>query len=176
MLLIDCYNLLHTAMPPALAGLDEDRLCRLLARGPARSRGRDHAVVVCDGVPKPGVPSESPVAGIELVYSGAGRTADDVIIERIDADSAPRRLVVVSTDHRIRRAARRRARAVTSDQFVGRLVELLGARGAASGPPPRGSDKPAVDRLSESDVQAWLEAFDVEAGEERSDLPWGYDE
>ncbi|NBC10130.1 MAG: hypothetical protein GVY24_00145, partial [Planctomycetes bacterium] len=81
MLIIDCYNVLHTPMPPMLAGLDEAGLCRALAR----TRWVDRTggiVVVADGKPKPlpddrsgAVLEQSPVAGVELWWSGPGRSA-----------------------------------------------------------------------------------------------------
>ncbi len=96
-LLIDCYNVLHQPMPPSLAGLDEGGLCLALAR----SRwARTPAKVICDGMVKPSMASASPVEGIDLIYSGRGKSADSLIIELIEADSAPRRLVVVSSDQR----------------------------------------------------------------------------
>ncbi|MEX0643360.1 MAG: NYN domain-containing protein, partial [Pirellulales bacterium] len=154
-LLIDGYNVLHATMPPALAGLDEAGLCRALARTPWQA---EPIVVVCDGRPGPLGVVESPVSEVELVYSGPTRTADDVIIERIDADSAPRRLIVVSTDHAIRKAARRR-RAIswTSDQFIHRLVAAMHNDFA---PPNEG--KPDIDTLPPQQVRDWLDAFGVE--------------
>ena len=146
-LLIDCYNLLHATMPADLAGLDENRLCRLLA-GSHWAQGR--IVVVCDGQPKPHAP-HSPVPEVELRYSGPGQEADDVLIALIHADSAPRKMTVVSSDHAIQRAARRRkARALSSDQFVHRLGRLT--------QPPRRRDplKPDPGRLSEEEVDRWL--------------------
>jgi len=111
-LLVDCYNVLHVTMPPPLAGLDEGGLCRAIVAAGLHRDGT--AVVVADGRPKPLGETASPVAGVELIYAGAERTADDVIIERIGADSAPRRLTVVTNDREIVRAA--------SDMGVGVLT------------------------------------------------------
>lgn len=149
-LIIDAYNVLHETMPPALAGLDEARLCVALDRSAFRA---ESPVVVCDGRPKPLGVTESPVHSVELVYSGPNRTADDVIIAMIDAHSAPRRLTVVSSDREIRKAARRR-RAVswTSDEFLTKLVEAMGAK-----PPTPG--KPRPDDMTPEQVDAWLRQF-----------------
>jgi predicted RNA-binding protein with PIN domain len=131
-LLIDGYNLLHTTMPSHLAGLDEAGLCGLLAR----SRWRGGAVVVCDGMPKPGLAAVSPVASVELVYSGVGRSADEHIIALIEAHSAPRRLAVVSNDREIQKAARRRrCRVLTCERMIGELAILAAASGSR---PPEG--------------------------------------
>lgn len=149
-LVIDGYNLLHAPMPPSLAGLEEDRLCRLLARGPWRGR----VVVVCDGQPKPFAPA-SPVPEVELLYSG-GRSADEVIEELIARDTAPRRLTVVSTDRQVQKAAkRRRCAAMTSEQFVTILTRL-----AATATPAR-PDRPVIDKLPRDEVQRWLDEFGI---------------
>lgn len=158
-LFIDCYNLLHTAMPQNLAGLEENRLCVLLA-GSGFARGR--IVVVCDGQPKPHA-TASPVAEVELIYSGPGRTADDVIIELINADTTPRRVIVVSNDREIQKAARRRrARVMTNEQFIGTLARIAAAPG--NRPTTRGGD-PTPGPLSDHEVDAWMKMFGVEADE-----------
>lgn len=151
MLLIDAYNVLHTTMPPALAGLDTAGLCRALARTPWRGRP---IKVVCDGQPGPLGLTDSPADAVELVYAGVHRTADAVIIEHIEADTAPRRLIVVSTDHEIRKAARRRrATTWTSEQFLHEFVEAL-----RQGPGEIGPEKPPGE-LDDQQVRTWLATF-----------------
>jgi predicted RNA-binding protein with PIN domain len=146
--LIDCYNLLHTTMPPTLAGLDERGLCRVLAR--SRFAG-ERITIVCDGKPKPHAPAGS-TDGISLIYSGPTRTADDVIVAKIRSDTAPRRLIVVSSDRQIQAAARRRRANVFSSQ---QFIHLL-APGAAN-------DQPAAGRptgsLTDDQVERWLAEF-----------------
>src|SRR5687768_8879589 len=112
-------------MPPGLAGLDEAGLCRALARS-AWASGR--IMVVCDGAPKPHA-RDSPEPGVELLYAGRGVSADDRIEALIEADTAPRRLTVVSSDRAIQKAARRRrATAMGSNE----LIHVLAAGAAAS--------------------------------------------
>ena len=166
-LLIDCYNVLYTTMPTPLAGLDEAGLCVALGRW----RGGGRIVVVCDGSVKPHGPEMSPAEGVELVYSGPGRSADDVIIAMIDADSAPRRLTVVSNDRAIQKAARRRrCRVMTCERLIGTLT----ARRASPTAQQRGRVTP-TDPLSEDEVQRWLDHFGIDSNAEdcdRSDWPW----
>jgi predicted RNA-binding protein with PIN domain len=153
-LLIDAYNVLHATMPAVLAGLDEEGLCVAIQRSAYR---RHRAIVVCDGRVKPLGPEASPVDGVELVYSGSTRTADDVIIDRIDASHTPRRLVVVSTDREIRAAARRRrCTSVTSDDFVARVAETLDRTPA----PPR--DAKPHGPLTGDQVDRWLKHFGID--------------
>ncbi|MEO0514048.1 MAG: NYN domain-containing protein [Planctomycetota bacterium] len=155
-LIIDCYNVLHTTMPPMLAGLSEAGLCHALARTTWATAAGGPITVVADGRPKPLGVAESPVAAVDLVYAGSHRSADDLIIDLINAHSAPRRLTVVSSDRVIRAAARRRrARDMASDDFVDKLCHQLRRHG--QGPPP--TNRPAVSPLPPELVQRWRDAF-----------------
>jgi predicted RNA-binding protein with PIN domain len=160
-LLVDCYNLLHASMPPSLAGLDEAWLCRLLAVSrPAEGR----IVVICDGLVKPAGPQRSPIAAVQLVYSGKERSADDLIIDSINRDTAPRRLTVVSNDRKIQNAARRRrARLCTCAQMIHELAGTIGAPAL-----PQDSSKPIAESLTDTQVRQWLKTFGLD-----SDAPIG---
>lgn len=154
-LIIDCYNVLHVAMPPMLAGLSEAGLCHALARTKWAASGQP-ITVVADGRPKPLGVEESPVAEVDLVYAGSHRSADDLIIDLINAHSAPRRLTVVSSDRVIRAAARRRrARDLASEDFIDQLCDQL--RKHAQGPPPL--SRPQFAPLPPELVQRWKQAF-----------------
>lgn len=157
-LVIDTYNLLHATMPPSLAGLDEMGLCRLLARSEFAGQ---RMVMVCDGRPKPHAPAGT-FDGVEVVYSGSDRTADDVIMELIERDTAPRRLVVVSSDRAIQAAARRRrAYAFSADAFI-RL--LMHSRPTTSSAPAR-----PTEPLTEEQVEHWLREFGIKDEAEKED-------
>ncbi len=171
-ILIDCYNVLHAEKPASLAGLGEASLCGLLAVSPWARGG---VTVVCDGLPKPHSPSRDEVGAVELIFSGPGRSADDVIIQLIDKDSAPRRLTVVSNDRTIRKAARRRrARDISSEAFLEKLARASrqGGGGGATG-------KPASGPLTDEHVDRWLDFFgippegaaDDPAGSKPRDIP-----
>ena len=127
-LLIDVYNVLHTTgvLPPDLAGLDVAGLRELIATSRYR---HTPATLVCDGLG----PGRSQADGasvavygstIEVLYAGTLRDADGLIEQAIWTHSAPRQLLVVSSDKRVRRAARRRdCRALSSEAFLQRLDE-----------------------------------------------------
>ena len=74
---------------------------------------------------------------------------------------------MVSSDHRIQRAARRRlAKAVDSDVWHAEMLRLRQARQEAAGTGPA---RPAVPLLGE-EVDAWLRQFGLkDAGETRGD-------
>ncbi len=152
MILIDCYNVLHTTMPPMIGGLDEGGLCEVLSRTGWATR-QIEMTLVADGVPKPMRASVSPVAAVELVFSGPGRSADDVIIARINRASTPRRLTIVSSDREIRAAAgRRRCRSWSSEHFINQLCEQLRPR-------KNGGDtgRLQVDGLPAEHVEGWMD-------------------
>ena len=150
---MDCYNVLRATMPPVLAGLDEAGLCRALSRLARDGAVKGPMTVVCDGVVKPLGLTRSPVDEVELIYSGKKKSADDVIIEMIEADTAPRRLLVVSSDREIMKAARRRkATAVSAAEFI-RMLAAPRAKGGASGK--------RTGVLDEAEVERWLHEFGV---------------
>jgi hypothetical protein len=83
-----------------------------------------------------------------------------LIEELIRTASAPRRLVVVSSDHEIQRAARRRrAAAIDSETWYAELVRRRRQRAEAV---PEPSDQPPAPLLKE-DVHYWLRQFGVES-------------
>lgn len=56
--------------------------------------------------------------GLKVTYAPAGTDADSEIERHIASHNAPRQLLVVSSDHRLHQAARRRrAKAIDSDRF-----------------------------------------------------------
>jgi uncharacterized protein len=122
MLFIDGYNLMYAAGivggGKGKGGLERSRaaLCRFVAES-LNDAERAGTVVVFDaaGAP-PGLPDTMHYAGVKVRFAKGYADADELLEELITADTAPRRSTVVSSDHRVQRAARRRkARAVDSD-------------------------------------------------------------
>ena len=120
-------------------------------------RDRGKTIVVFDGKEAPrGLDRVAGFAGITVMFSRPGTEADDLIEELILADSAPRSLLVVSSDHRIQRAAaRRQAKSIDSDVWYRQQRPKFAI-----------SDGPDIDpgaemssSLSESDVAGWLKEF-----------------
>ena len=156
-ILIDCYNVLHADKPPVLAWLSEASLCILMARS---SWARSGVTIVCDGSPKPHSPDLMAVDPVELIFSGVGQSADDVIIRLIDEDSAPKRLTVVSSDQVIRRAARRRrARDWTAEAFLNRLAKVVIKGKGKADDPPQESSKPGGGEMTDHHINEWLTEF-----------------
>jgi hypothetical protein len=182
-LLIDGYNLMHAAGVVAggagPGGLERSRLALLnfIAESvPSETLAVTTVVFDAAGAP-PGLPSTLSHRGLVVRFAAGYEDADALIEELVLADSAPRRLLVVSSDHRLHRAARRRrAKAIDSDRWYAAML-----RRRKRPPPARDSDalKTAAP-LSEGEVEFWLARFGDEtlqrqAGDEQI-FPPGYAE
>jgi predicted RNA-binding protein with PIN domain len=109
--------------------------------------------VVFDATQAPsGLPHESQFAGMKVLFSRRGQEADELIEELIDAERAPRELLVVSSDHRVQRAARQRGAGYTdSEDWMRQLAHI---QPAAHGVDP--SDEPTPQS---AEITNWLAEF-----------------
>jgi len=161
-ILIDGYNLLHASgimgRGVGPGGLQRSRraLLNFLASTLQPEEAR-RTVVVFDAHDAPaGLPRSMTHDGLTIRFAVGYETADALIEELILADSAPRRLTVVSADHEIRRAARRRrARSVASDCWFAELLERRRERPPGARPLPA---KPGAP-LSVEEVEYWVRRF-----------------
>lgn len=154
MLLVDAYNAIHVTgvLPPHLAGIDAPALAELVS---GSRWGRGKALLVCDGTRPRGWPRA--VGGVELRFAGPGRDAD-TLIERLLRDSPdPRRVTVVSSDQRLRRAAKRAgAASITSEGFLAQLASDIDAPKARAVSPAAGKPEVPLDPYA---LRRWLEEF-----------------
>lgn len=157
MLLLDAFNIIHATgvLPPEHADIDVPGLVALLVRS---RYARTPTTLVCDG-PRPGVghagPSASAIAGTRILYTGAGREADDEIERLLEASSFASRMLVVSSDKRVQRAARRRgARWTRSSTFLHHVALDL-ARPARDPLPKWVHEIP----LGPAEVEQWMRQF-----------------
>ena len=156
-LLIDGYNVLHVVgilgRGVGPGSLERSRLALLnfLAESLAEEELARTAVVFDAHDAPAGLPRTMRHRGLTVHFASRYEDADALIEELIRADSAPRRLTVVSSDHRIQRAARPRARAVNSDVWYAEMLRLRQWRQDRGTGPAR----PAVPLLGE-EVNAWL--------------------
>jgi predicted RNA-binding protein with PIN domain len=127
-LLIDGYNLLHVTgiFGAAGAGTDLHRSRMALLDFLAASideRERKQTTIVFDaaGAP-PGLQRTFTHRGITVQFARRRSNADEMIEELLEECLAPRGLVVISSDHGVQRAARRRgASYIDSDQWYADL-------------------------------------------------------
>ncbi|MCA9102148.1 MAG: NYN domain-containing protein, partial [Planctomycetales bacterium] len=105
------------------------------------------------------LPRTTTLEGITVHYAADYDDADELIEELIRRDSAPRQLTVVSSDHRLQRAARRRrATAIDSDVWFGQLLQQRRERAGE----PVDFAKP-LGEVSQHEVLYWLKEFGLEA-------------
>jgi predicted RNA-binding protein with PIN domain len=165
--LVDGYNLLHaTRQYEEVADWGRQQLCRLLIEWAQRKR--EEVVLVFDGVAPSGALAEQLHGkGIGVIYSGGSRSADALIAEMIEASTAPRRLLVVSSDRQVQRAARRRrCRRVGSPVFLAGVVKALSGRRASAAEPAEKREGTAPQ-----DVDRWLRQFGYDAEDEAEEFP-----
>jgi predicted RNA-binding protein with PIN domain len=161
-LIIDGYNQLHASgiLPRGIGPGTLERARTALLNFLAESLTADEAsqtTVVFDAHHAPkGLGRVTEHRGISVQFAPPGGEADDLIEQLIRADSAPRKLVVVSSDHRLHRAAKRRkATPVDSDRWYAEILKrrLQTTQRLQDDRPPR--DGP----LSDDAVAYWLQAF-----------------
>ena len=125
--MIDGYNLLHASGVFGNAGrtsLESSREALLDWLGSVLSDGqRKRTTIVFDASDAPpGLPRSANKHELQIHFSPPGSEADDLLEELIRKHSSPRALTVVSSDHRLHRAARRRkATPIDSEVWVAQM-------------------------------------------------------
>jgi predicted RNA-binding protein with PIN domain len=119
LVLVDGYNVTKHPQGFPERGLEDQRtllldLCRRLAR-----RFGAEVTVVFDGGTVGPIPTRLPLGPVEVVFTDAGRTADDEIVARTNA-APPERPVVVTSDNELR------ARVTALGATITRSPALLG--------------------------------------------------
>jgi predicted RNA-binding protein with PIN domain len=156
--LIDGYNLLHrlglmrTRMAPGELAGARQRLISLLIKASGKDARR-----ICIVFDSAGAPAKRPPdqigQDIDIRFARGGEAADDLIEDLIRSHSAPKQLTVISDDHRLQRAARRRAcRVVSCTAYLEETEHKL--RSPYRKPDPPHAPSPVDDR------DFWLRAFD----------------
>ena len=158
-LLVDGYNLIYAAniVGPGIGprGLERARqalLNTLAAALPEAERAR--TVIVFDAAAAPpGLPRQLTHQGMLVRFAAGYESADELLEELIVADSAPKRLTVVSSDHRVQRAARkRRAKAIDSDVWFAELQRQRNVSGPLRDT-PAGDEPRRTATLSAEEIE-----------------------
>jgi predicted RNA-binding protein with PIN domain len=176
-LLIDGYNLLHVTdifgQPGPGTDLHRTRLALLeFLAASLGKRERTETTIVFDaaGAP-PGLPRTINHGGITVHFARRHSDADEMIEDLLEQCAAPKALVVVSSDHRVQRAARHRgATYINSDEWY---ADLLASRAKkdASNTSPKSSREP-----TSGEVDYWLREFGSAPADDdpTSPFPPGY--
>ena len=155
-ILIDGHNLLY-AVKAMTEGqvLSEVQLCKLISGYLKQTKQRGE--IIFDGrgpLDKSGLAG---TANLAVSFSGSATDADTVIEDRIIESTAPKRLKVVSNDHRLIKAAKaRKAVALTADEFWEAIFKNLTRK--------RREPEPAAKRIgiTEGETDFWLKFFKLD--------------
>jgi len=157
--LIDGYNLLRAVQKlEEFSTLTNVQMCRAVSDYLSCIRDRGH--VVFDGIGPPDKSAFGGMSCLEVYFSGESREADDIIEDKIADNSAPKSLVVVSSDRRLRQAAaKRKAIDAPADLFWQTLLAQLEKQ--ANRPAPEPAEK--RHGLTEREADLWLDLFDFDS-------------
>ena len=155
--IIDGYNLLRSIqkIDEEYATLIEAGLCRVISE--YLRRVRDHGHIVFDGTGPPDKSNLGDFGNLEVYFSGPDIDADTVIEEKIQDNTAPRSLIVVSTDRRLRAAAgKRKAVCIRSELFWPQLIAQLDQK------KPTPEPKQKRQGLTDAETEQWLDLFNID--------------
>ncbi|MBQ4144687.1 MAG: NYN domain-containing protein [Thermoguttaceae bacterium] len=166
-ILIDGYNMIcalgilpglggRRALPVGKLAGARTSLLKLLANDLSEPYRRQTTVVFDALEPPKMVPDSFRYEGIEVVFSRGYDTADEYIIELILAQKRNADWMVVSSDHRIQNAARRRRMVFfdSDEWFYDRMPEPV-----KSPPKPIPKPKEKPEKPSCEDAAYWLSVF-----------------
>ena len=128
----------------------------------ANASSSPRIIVVFDSQTTLNLPKSYRYRGIDVRFSKGYDNADELIIELIQSHHVPKRLLVVSSDHEIQEAARRRkAQAIDSEEWLDQLeTEIQNKK--------RYKRSLASPSKELDDSQYWLSVFQSELAEESS--------
>lgn len=163
-LIIDGYNLLYvTGIVGDVSGQggtfqrSREALLNFLAASLPEAE-LSHTTIVFDATDAPpGLPRTTTHRGMTVRYASDYSDADALIEQLIRDHHVPKSLLVVSSDHRVQRAARRRRAAfMDSDRWYAELWQQRLATERAAG--HEGHDKPVI-RLTPAEIEYWVKKF-----------------
>jgi predicted RNA-binding protein with PIN domain len=156
MFIIDGHNLLHSVdKDDGSESISDVQLCRIISSY-LKLTGHNGEIIF-DGTGPPDKSGFGGIGNLEVFFAGSSTDADTVIEDKITANSAPKRLEIVSSDRRLRKAARaRKAISIKSEVFWDNMQKQLTRK--------RTAKEPAAKRqgLSESETKRWLDIFGLE--------------
>lgn len=154
-IIIDGYNLLRYIEKnfEQFQDITDTNMCRLVCD--CLRNSRDSGVVVFDGIGPPNKDRLTSFANLRVMFSGRDLEADDVIENLIVENTAPKRLIVVSDDRRIKTAARKRkSQPLGCYEFWTMVIATLTQQ-------PRRAKEPSAKRhgISQIETDEWLKEF-----------------
>jgi predicted RNA-binding protein with PIN domain len=157
MFIIDGHNLLHAIRKTEqdCQELSDVQLCLIVGR--YLTLIRKTGEIIFDGTGPRDKSGFDNISNLEVSFAGQGTDTDSVIEDKIRASTAPKGLTIVSSDRRLRRAARtRKAFVIKSVDFWNNVQKQLSRK--------KPKTEPIEKRmgLTEGETQQWLEFFGLE--------------
>lgn len=115
---------------------------------------RESGEIIFDGTGPRDKSGFDNIRNLEVSFAGLNTDADTVIEDKIRASTAPKRLTVVSSDRRLRKAAQvRKAPAVKSDVFWKNIQRQLSRK--------KPGREPAAKQqgLTDGETEQWIKFF-----------------
>ena len=157
MLIIDGTNLLHAIYNVVgdSETISDIGMCKTISQF-LRLMG-EKGEIIFDGTGPPDKSGFDNINCLEISFAGLGSDTDTVIEDKIRASTAPKALTIISSDRRLRKAARaRKATSVKSEVFWTDLQKQLNRKATV--------EEPSAKRegISSSETKQWLELFGLE--------------
>jgi predicted RNA-binding protein with PIN domain len=154
--IIDGHNLLYSIREAEDGfSISDIQLCRILDM--YFKQTGEVGEIIFDGVGPKDKSDFYKINNLEVLFAGFSKDTDTIIEEKIEVNTAPRRLTIVSSDRRLRKAARtRRANTVKSEEFWTNVNKQLRRKKTPKEPTAKRQG------LSESETDQWLEFFGLE--------------
>lgn len=158
--LIDGYNLLHVTDIFGAAGPGTDlhrtrlALLNFLATSLNKRELRQTTIVFDAAGAPPGLPRTISHQGMTIHFAQRHSDADEMIEELLEQHRSPKSLVVVSSDHRVQRAARQRGATFvdSAEWYSERRAAIRESKNARSSAKPEGT-------LTPDELNYWLGQF-----------------
>lgn len=157
MLIIDGTNLLHAIYNVVgdTESISDIGMCKTISH--LLRLTSEKGEIIFDGKGPPDKEGFDNIDYLEVSFSGVGSDADTIIEDKIRASTAPKAITIISSDRRLRRAARaRKATSVKSEVFWTDLQKQLNRKATV--------EEPSAKRegISSSETKQWLELFGLE--------------
>jgi uncharacterized protein len=151
---VDGYNLLHAVKKSfeQLQDISDIRIAKILSV--YSNKTRDTGQLVFDGIGPPNREDFCHIESVEVIFSGTEKEADDIIENIIAANTAPKRLVVVSDDRRLKVAAKKRkCQHIDCVSFMMHMIGEIGRENKRQEPPSKNTG------ISGEETEGWLDEF-----------------
>ena len=156
-IIVDGYNLLHLVQKTSedSGEITDVQMCHLI--NDYLRLINESGEIIFDGIGPPEKSGFDHISNLEIVFVGSHTDADTVIENKIIASSASKRLTIVSSDRRVRNAAKaRKAVSLKSETFWDKLQKQLSRK--------RTVREPAEKRrgLNKSETDQWIKFFGLD--------------